>query len=399
MKKSVLALAFAAAAFAGAVNAKTIVYDKDGTHLFIDGRVRSVLYSGKFNKAGNHDSNINNTSRFGVGGKIKLTNGIYGIAYTQWDMSDSKNKDQNDKIKVRDQWIGLDFGEYGKLKLGRFKNQLVHVGALVDDVYEEKGCLAISDERHSGQIAYNYSGYGFEFGIAGQTAVNAANVDFVPKSDYKGGFTTFIAYNTPSVLFGPIRLAVGYGLMKGQHDKDPSHDRGVSGLIGQALDKVQTITASIHWGQKTKTPGFRTGVVYTGIKVDANDYATVSYDKARYNFSYDVDAAAFSIGYTFDCGVTLTSGYQYSKIKFDEGAIGSAEASRIPAMVFWSVHPNFKIFAGASFSIDADKNKTAAIVASEARYKGQDKYTKSTSIDTLDFSEDNYYYTGVIYNF
>ncbi|WP_281071122.1 hypothetical protein [Succinivibrio dextrinosolvens] len=109
MKKSLLALAVVAVA--ASANAAT-VYDKDGTSLTLDGRVQSVFYSGNHNKAGENDSSINNSSRFGIGGKTQITDWVAGLGYAQWDTSDGDNRDN---FSARDQYVGADFGEFGLL--------------------------------------------------------------------------------------------------------------------------------------------------------------------------------------------------------------------------------------------------------------------------------------------
>ena len=85
MKKSLLALSVIAAA--ASANAAT-VYEKDGTSLIVDGRVQSVFYSGNYSKAGEKDSSIQNSARFGLGGKTQITDWVAGIGYAQWDMDD-----------------------------------------------------------------------------------------------------------------------------------------------------------------------------------------------------------------------------------------------------------------------------------------------------------------------
>ncbi|MBO5566346.1 MAG: porin [Succinivibrio sp.] len=367
MKKSVLALTVAAIAFAGAANAKTVVYDKDGTQFYVDGRV----YANFDNKsaAGNKDSSIFNSSRFGVGGKTKLTDGVYGIGYTQWDMSDSTGADQNNTTKVRDQYVGVDFGDFGVVKMGRFKTQLVRVGEIVDDIIERNGCLAIADERRSGQLSYNWLGYGVELGLAAQTAVNNATVDFLPdgKANIDVGGSGFVAYTTPSVLFGPIRIAAGYEHLKFQDDNN--------GYKGD-YDKQSTWSASLLWGAGDKKPGFTVGAVYTGTKTDA------------FNKDNDIktNAAAGMISYTFDSGVTLATEYQFVESKQDDGSY--ANMQRVPVQVFWTINPNFKVFAVASFAVDENK-----------LHDDDGKALTDGYVRNLDVSGDNLYRIGAMYTF
>ena len=114
MKKSLLALAVLA--MTASANA-TVVYDKDGTQLYLDGRVMSVFYGPNYNKAGVKDAAITTSGRFGIGGKTQITSWVSGLGYAQWDVANDSN---DSHFKARDQWVGLDFGQYGLVKMGRY---------------------------------------------------------------------------------------------------------------------------------------------------------------------------------------------------------------------------------------------------------------------------------------
>ena len=80
MKKSLLALAVLATTVSA--NAAT-VYDKDGVSLKADGRVQAVIYNGANKLAGESDSTLQNSARFGIGGSTKV--GIVKLTgYSQW---------------------------------------------------------------------------------------------------------------------------------------------------------------------------------------------------------------------------------------------------------------------------------------------------------------------------
>ncbi len=222
--------------------------------------------------------------------------------------------------------------------MGRFKTQLVRVGEVVDDIIERNGCLAIADERRAGQLAYTWSGYGLELGAAVQTAVNSANVDFVNGTqNIDVGGSALFAYTTPSVLFGPIRFAAGYEYLKYQDDDQTLN-------ASTTYKKTNTWSTSLLWGAGDKKPGFTVGAVYTGTKTDA-------FDKDN---DLKTNAAAGMISYTFDSGVTLATEYQFVEAKFENGN-GYANQQRVPVQVFWTINPNFKVFAVASFAVDENK--------------------------------------------
>ena len=129
MKKSLLALAVAT--IAASANAAT-VYEKDGASLTLDGRVQSVFYSGNYSKAGENDSSLQNSGRFGIGGKTQITDWVAGIGYAQWDVADGST----DNFRARDQWVGADFGDFGKLQAGRLRDAAYFVEEVTDH-YED----------------------------------------------------------------------------------------------------------------------------------------------------------------------------------------------------------------------------------------------------------------------
>ena len=169
MKKSLLALSVIAVA--ASANAAT-VYEKDNTSLTIDGRVQSVFYNGNYSKAGEKDSSIENSARFGIGGKTQLADWVAGIGYAQWDM----DSNQNDGVRARDQFVGADFGEFGLVKAGRFLDSTYSVEAATD-IYEDAAGYVQgkhNSERRGGQLQYTFDNYGF-FAQAGvQTAQDNA---------------------------------------------------------------------------------------------------------------------------------------------------------------------------------------------------------------------------------
>ena len=156
MKKTLLALAVAA--LAASANAAT-VYDKDGTSLTLDGRVQSVFYSGNYSKAGENDSSIQNSARFGIGGKTQITDWVSGVGYAQWDASDGST----DNFRARDQWVAADFSEYGLLQAGRFRDATYFVEEVTDH-YEDAGDNLsgnFNGDRRNDQLKYTYDNYGF----------------------------------------------------------------------------------------------------------------------------------------------------------------------------------------------------------------------------------------------
>ena len=175
MKKSLLALVIAACA-SQSVMAAT-VYDKDGTSLKVGGRVQAVLYKGGSDgkMAGEKDSTLENSARFNIEGKTKVNSNLKPFAKAEWDMADSSTR-AGDKVKSRDMFVGVNFGDFGKLQLGRYKSNQAWV-TKTTDVFDDFGCLAQSndDSRNSGRIDYEFSRAGFDAKIGYVTAVDSFN--------------------------------------------------------------------------------------------------------------------------------------------------------------------------------------------------------------------------------
>ena len=115
MKKKICVTA-AVFVMSNVANALT-VYDKDGTQLYLDDRVMSVFYGPNYNKAGVKDAAITTSGCFGIGGKTQITSWVSGLGYAQWDVANDSN---DSHFKARDRWVGLDFGQYGLVKMGRY---------------------------------------------------------------------------------------------------------------------------------------------------------------------------------------------------------------------------------------------------------------------------------------
>ena len=89
MKKfSTLALATTFAIASTAAQAVTI-YDKDGTNLGVNGRIQTVMYScnndpALHQVAGDHDSSLQNSARFGLNGLTDISFRLCTVGYGRW---------------------------------------------------------------------------------------------------------------------------------------------------------------------------------------------------------------------------------------------------------------------------------------------------------------------------
>ena len=150
MKKSLLALAVLAVATSATA---ATVYDKDGTSLKVGGRVQAIAYNGNFGKASEDDSTLKNSARFNVAGTTKVNDAVSVFAFTEWEAS---NGDDTDNFVTRDQYVGADFGAFGKVQAGKSLNSIYDVQAATD-VFEETGALVQGDtngNRRTGTLVH-----------------------------------------------------------------------------------------------------------------------------------------------------------------------------------------------------------------------------------------------------
>ena len=223
MKKSLLALAVAAVAASSVASAAT-VYDKDGTSLAVYGRMQAVVYSGyAANKIGNsyQDTGLQGSGRLGFDMRTQLTDGIAAFAKAEWDVADNndrtnaKNKSENDTFDARYLWVGVDFGQFGQVKFGRFEDAVKYVLLPTDVGYaDDFDCLGQmdNDDKRDGNIMYTWNGYGFTVNANYQTAKDSQQVDgaWYPdasgaygerKLDIDNAYGISVGYQSPDVLF------------------------------------------------------------------------------------------------------------------------------------------------------------------------------------------------------
>ncbi len=368
MKKSLLALSVIAVA--ASANAAT-VYDKDGTSLTIDGRVQSVFYNGNYDKAGEKDSTIENSGRFGVGGKTQIADWVSGIGYTQWDVTDGSN---HESFEARDQYVGADFGEFGQVIAGRFLDSTYSVEAATD-IYEDAAGNVQgkhNGERRGGQLQYTYDNYGF-FAQAGvQTAQdNAKLVDseyFFENDKYaiNSGFNGALGYTIDDVVFGPLSFKAGYNYIKGQSINDlgaQSYDDN-GNLIdnvyanGNGFSNFKHANASIAWGNVDS--GFYVAALYEHAALRSND------DKKIVNNGFELAA-----GYAFDNGVSVVAGYETSYYHKKNLTTGDKEnkaiVRRIPVFVNYAMNENFNIWTECGFNAGSSASAKDENISSSAR--------------------------------
>ncbi|MBO6258174.1 MAG: porin [Succinivibrio sp.] len=334
MKKSVLAIAVAAAAMvaSSAVSAAQ-VYNKDGVTLDIGGRVEALYMDGA--KTDHHNGTIRDRARLNVKGTAKVTDWATAYGFFEHEWNHQNNSDEAADTKMRYAYVGVDFGKYGRVQAGRFEDALEWASDVTDKL-EEDGCNAlIGDNRNSGKIMYVWEGYGVHAAINAQTAINDYSYDCLTSTQtVKGGFSAALGYTSPVVLFGPISIRTGYTYT------DFSDKTGFK----TAADDIKVWTVGASWGTHKK--GFYVATDYTSLKLKRND--NIGDEKVK--------GFEFLVSYGFDSGVVLNAAYSYRKFDRPAGvAANDGKMKLVSVTAAYNMTPNFRVWAEAHFDASSTK--------------------------------------------
>ena len=364
MKKSLLALAVLAVATSATA---ATVYDKDGTSLKVGGRVQAIAYNGNFGKAGEDDSTLKNSARFNVAGTTKVNDAVSVFAFTEWEAS---NGDDTDNFVTRDQYVGADFGAFGKVQAGKSLNSIYDVQAATD-VFEETGALVQGDtngNRRPGTIRYIYDNNGLYASASLQVAQDKVTV-LDQKLDVESGFSLGLGYTFDNVVFGPLSVKAAYDYVRAQDDYTVNVcDMNEDGTESEypVLDFKNT-AVSVAWGSDT---GLYFAALYNVYKLNFDDFT--DRDGDDYSNARDkVKGLELVAGYGFDNGLSLTIGYDVKDSKFKSAGYPSSSSiqRRVPVIANFQVAPTFKVWAEAEFDANSnDSEDRGTLVAAGARY-------------------------------
>ena len=370
MKKSLLALAVVAVATSA--NAAT-VYDKDGTSLAVGGRVQAVVYNGNAAGIAENDAGLVNSARLNIAGSTKINDSVSVFAFSEWNMADGNTSGQSwgDSINTREQYVGADYGDFGKI-LGGKTYDAANAVLAATDVFEDFGARlqsSINGDRRTGMFRYVYDNNGIFGSVSYQTAADGSSVAG-NKADVEGGFAAAAGYTFDNVVFGPLSFKAGYSYIKGQND--------FSKTIGQfenseTFDNFKVISASIAWGSTDN--GLYIGALYNTqrVKQRANDFVPSNSSNSDKKKGYE-----FVVGYTFDNGIGAFTGYNFVDVKTKEGSINSDSKiyRRVPVYVNYAINDNFNIWGEAEFDANSTTEKdhkaqygeTGTMLSAGARY-------------------------------
>ena len=356
-----MAVAAVAVAATSAASAAT-VYDKDGTSLAVYGRIQGVVYSHAAGggKTGNSysDTGLQGSGRLGFDMRTQLTDGIAAFAKAEWEMADggegrggnrtSKNDwESDDSFKSRYLWVGVDFGQFGQLKAGKFEDAVKYV-LLPTDIFDDWGCNGQldNDDKRDGMFMYTWSGYGFTANVSYQTAKDAQLVDGAwadgasESLDINDAYAVSVGYQSPDVLFGPIGVRLGYAHTDfqdegGMNVADPT----------TSYDDYDQFAASLYWGSLNVGP-------YVGALYQFRDFGMTDVGRAAGWDDYKVQGAEFVVAYGFENGVSLRAGYNW--MNYDEDNGPDVDAHTIPVIAMYNITPNFRIWGEARFDVGTD---------------------------------------------
>lgn len=354
MKKSLLALAVVLAATSATASAAT-VYDKDGTTLTVGGRVQSVFYNGFYKKAGYKDASLVNSSRFSVAGNTKVTDYLSVLAFSEWDMADG-NKQTGDNLKSREQYVGADFGSFGKLIAGKTLDSTRQVMAATDifeyvDVQNDTG---INGDRRNGLFRYDYNNNGLFASVTYETASDNQTI-FGQKFDVQNGYAVALGYTFDNVVFGPLAIKAGFNFIDGQKDKFDGVD------FTKRINNAKNFATSIAWG--SSSDGLYLAALYYSQKVDYQQSNATGVTANGLKDNFDRKGYEFTAGYGFDNGIGIYTGYQTQQLKFKYYGYtekDNYDLRRVPVQVKYTYNPNFKVWAEAEFDANSDDKYDSA---------------------------------------
>lgn len=359
MKKSLLALAVA---FAATSASAVTVYDKDNTSFAVGGRVQSVVYNGAYDKAGDHDAGLVNSARLNLSGTTKVNDYVSVFAFSEWNMADGNNNDKaatGDNINTRDQYVGADFGSFGKVLAGKAFDALYAVQAATD-VFEDTACVdnLTSGDRRTGMFRYVYDNNGFfasaSFNTASDDVLLMGSDD---KVDVEQGYAASAGYTFDNVVFGPLAFKGGFTYVEGQDDDTPDYPlNDFKEFKGSAF--------SVTWGSLDS--GLYLAALYNTHHKTSNNGRADLFGSNEHVKGYELVA-----GYTFDFGLSVLTGYEVrdDKTKSIYGVSPSTVYRRVPVLVNYQVAPSFNIWTEAEFDANTDSNEERGTkLSAGARY-------------------------------
>ncbi|MCK0535467.1 MULTISPECIES: porin [unclassified Anaerobiospirillum] len=360
MKKSYLALAVAALAatsIASTASAAT-VYDKDGNSLAVYGRVQSVIYSDKTGNVSNEETTLMTSGRLGVDMRSQITNGVAAFAKAEWEAANGDAHGQ-DNFSARYLWVGLDFGQFGSFKAGRFEPAMKYAISQTD-IFDDWGCtgLAGNDDKRDGTFQYMWSGNGLDIIASLSLAKDGTHIDGAfangESADMSNTFSFAAGYTSPDVVFGPIAVRAGFehGTFADGESAGPN-GQSWQNAIGSNLryDDYNQYAVGLSWGSLDLGP-------YVAGVYQSRDFSTSAVPTAPQGtetVDLTVSGYEFVVGYALPNGIALRTGYLTKEYEVGSDKV---KAATVPVYANWQLNPQFNVWAEARFDAGTDNDLT-----------------------------------------
>jgi predicted porin len=339
------------AALAAPASMAATVYEKDGTALDIFGRV-DVSYMndhaarslrGNMRTTG-VDNSVMNTARFGISGRSKISDSVYGIGMAEWDMPFNSGS----STSARYMFAGVNAQQYGTLIAGRGNDAYAAVAGVTDifDMLDgETNDYYIFGDTVPGQIMYTLSALGWDARISVQTAVENVNEVF----DIDSG----AAFSVATRFKSGLSIAYGASFTDFSYEEAPGDMTAFFGGMFRRAQKAGDSQSDADYGLDHH-PSYK---VNKGIAISWGSLGDGLYIGALYNVTrykglphhiYDYELA---VDYAFDSGIELKAAYGAQMYR------GGAAIEDLTVGVAWNPVPAFKIYAEGQFDLGADPER------------------------------------------
>ena len=331
--------------------------------------MQSVYYSDKWSDVSNEEGSFKTSARLGLNLRTQLTSGIAGFANAEWEAANGDNApDEGDGFDARYLFVGLDFGQFGQVQVGKFE-EAIKYAISPTDFFEDSGSvgLAGNDDRRESVVQYQWSGYGVDAFLSYAFAKDNENLDGAyfngENVDIDYSVSAALGYTSPDVLFGPIGVRAGFIYGKLADGADNTENafgyNSAADAFNVWLDDYTQFAVSAFWGSLDVGP--YVAAMYQqrdfGTEVRANNGASVAGASAQ---DYTVQGFEFTVAYTFTNGLKLATGYEMQTIDFDYDR-DDVDAAVVPVMAIWSINPNFDVWAEARFDAGTDDDENGGV--------------------------------------
>ncbi len=326
MKKTLLALAVAAASVSTAASAATI-YKDDTSTLNMGGRVEVRANFSDANKSEADDNMYKDASRvrLNIGGEQKLNDDISFIGFTEFEVTESDEPETNDaSFNTRYLYAGVASQTYGALTYGHQDNAFTYLTNFTDMAevfsgYINENNVATSDRANNVlRYAFNTEKLTIQASVQGDS--DSDGNDVTQNAD---GFGVIGAYK----LTDTFELGLGYA-------QTDANNAG-SDLVSTGDNYTYTAAA------RYSNDGVLLAATYEGGSV-----ARAAADESDFN------AADAYAGYTFgDNNVNMT----YNYYKADESSFNDLNVNNI-ALEYARYFGNATVYGAYAFNLLSDSD-------------------------------------------